>query len=143
MVSVPDPVTQEELMRYLDGELPPEEMGRVQRALGASTELQREVAIYRAMGRELGDLSFSADPLGSLWDQVNRRIARPVGWILLVAGVLVWTLYGSWVFVTTPGSPWEKLGVGTVTIGFLVLLASTVWERYREAAHDPYRHIER
>jgi hypothetical protein len=140
---VPDAVTPEELMRYLDGELSPSEAGRVEQALARSSELQREVAIFTAIGRDIGDLSFSPPPSGSLWDEVNRRIARPVGWVLVLTGVLLWTLYGSWVFVTTPGSPWEKLGIGTLAIGFLVLLASTVWERWREAAHDPYRHIER
>ena len=138
-----EPVSHDDLMRYLDGELPAEEGRRVEEELARSTELMREVAIFRAMGEDLRDLSFTVDVPGSLWEHVNQRIARPVGWIFLVAGSVLWVAYGSWIFVTSPGSPWAKLAVGTVVIGFVILLASTLWERYREYSHDPYRHIQR
>ena len=136
-------MTHDELMRYLDGELPPEEGRRVEEALAGSTELQRELAIFRGMKEDLRELSFTLDFPRSVWDRVNRRIARPVGWIFLVTGAVLWAAYGSWVFITSPADPWEKLAVGTLAIGFVILLASTVWERYRESLTDPYRHVQR
>ena len=46
-----DDPSHDDLMRFLDGELPPEEHARVQARIEASTELSREVAIFRAMKR--------------------------------------------------------------------------------------------
>jgi hypothetical protein len=137
-------VTQDDLMRYLDGELAPEERSRVDAALAASTELQREMAIYRAIKADFQELSFHPGPrYNSVWDRVNARVARPIGWILFVAGAVVWMSYGVYVFATSPSDPWEKLATGAIAIGILMLFASVIWERYQEWLRDPYRDVHR
>jgi anti-sigma factor RsiW len=45
-------------MRYLDGELSPDERARIDAALAQSTELQREIAIFRALKADVQELSF-------------------------------------------------------------------------------------
>ncbi|MFQ5537664.1 MAG: zf-HC2 domain-containing protein [Gemmatimonadota bacterium] len=137
-------VTHEDLMRYLDGEMPPEERRSVESALEGSTELAREVAIYRALHEDFLELSFQdVRHRSSVWERVNRRLTRPIGWGLLAAGTLIWIVYGAYVFLTGPADPWEKLATGAVVIGILVLLASVVYERYRESLTDPYRDVQR
>jgi len=141
---VAERVTHEDLMRFLDGELPPEEHARVQAAIAASTELAREVAIYRAVKGRFRDISFHPGTYhSSVWDEVNQHLTRPIGWILVVAGAVVWTAYGVYVFVVSPVEMWEKLATGAVVIGVLTLLASVIWERYREWLTDPYRDVHR
>lgn len=137
-------VTHEDLMRFLDGELPPAEHARVQAAIAASTELAREAAIYRAVKGRFQDISFHPGTYhSSVWDEVNQHLTRPIGWILLVAGAVVWSAYGVYVFVVSPVEMWEKLATGAVVIGVLTLLASVIWERYREWLTDPYRDVYR
>jgi anti-sigma factor RsiW len=137
-------VSSEDLMRYLDGELAPDDRARVEAELEASTELQREVAIYRALKADFQELSFHpATYRKSVWDQVNTRVTRPIGWFLVVAGVAVWMTYGVYVLATSPVDAWEKLATGAVAIGILMLLASVIWERYREWDKDPYRDVHR
>ncbi len=136
-------VSNEDLMRFLDGELPPDEVARVEDALGRSTELQRELRIFEALRRDVGGLTYDPPPHRSVWDGVQRRLTRPVGWILFVSGAILWTLYGGWVFATSAVNPVEKLAVGALAIGFLILLGSTVSERVREFRTDPYRDIQR
>lgn len=136
-------VSNEDLMRFLDGELPPDEVARVEDALGRSTELQRELRIFEALRRDVGGLTYDPPPHRSVWDGVQRRLTRPVGWILFVSGAILWTLYGGWVFATSAVNPVEKLAVGALAIGFLILLGSTVSERLREFRTDPYRDIQR
>lgn len=137
-------VTHEDLMRFLDGELPPAEHARVQAAIAASTELAREAAIYRAVKGRFQDISFHPGTYhSSVWDEVNQHLTRPIGWILLVAGAVVWSAYGVYVFVVSPVEMWEKLATGAVVIGVLTLLASVIWERYREWLTDPYRDVQR
>jgi len=137
-------VTPDDLMRYLDGELSPEERAQVESELSTSTELQREVAIYRALKADFQELSFHpADYRRSVWDHVNAEVTRPVGWLLVVAGVAVWMTYGVYVFATSSVNPWEKLATGAVAIGILMLFASVIWDRYREWDKDPYKDVYR
>ena len=140
----PPPVTPDELMRYVDGELAPEERRRVEDELKRSTELQREVAVYTNLKHEMQDLHFHpGSHRTSVWDQVNAHVSRPMGWGLVVIGVAIWMVYGTWVFATSPASVWEKLGTGAVAIGVLMLLTSVIWERYRDYQTDPYKDVKR
>jgi hypothetical protein len=140
----PAPVNSEELMRYLDGELSPDERAHVERGLAASTELQRELAMYQAMKSDIQDLHFHpGNSQSSVWDQVNARLNRPIGWVLLISGLVIWMTYGTYVFASSSVSPWEKLGTGAIAIGVLMLLASVIWERLRELETDPYRNVQR
>jgi len=131
-------------MRYLDEEVDAEERVRIEQALRESTELRREIAVYRAMKEELQSLHLG--PGGrdfTIWDRVNRRIARPMGWAFLVAGVLVWLAYGTYTYLTSSIDLWEKLATGAIVIGVLMLLASVIWEQYRAWLSEPYRDVER
>lgn len=141
MTNVIDPET---LMRYLDGELPPGDRERVETTLSDSTETRREMELFRAMKEDLAGLSFSPTPRSdSVWSRVNRKLARPLGWTLVVAGAAVWVAYGSWIYITSPVEPWEKLATGAIVIGMLVLLATVIAEQYRAYSTDPYRDVQR
>jgi anti-sigma factor RsiW len=137
-------VTSEDLMRYLDGEMPPDERAAVDAELTASTELRRELAIFRALKADFHDLGFHpAQYRESVWDRVNDRVTRPIGWILVASGAAVWMSYGAYIFATAPTDPWERLATGAIAIGILMLLASVIWDRYREWQSDPYRDVQR
>ncbi len=138
------PINRDELMLFLDGELSPEEHARVEAALQASTELQRELAIFRGLKNDFQGLSFHpGDRTRSVWDQVDARLTRPIGWLMIIVGTGAWALYGTYLFATGPADPWEKLATGAVAIGILMLLASVIFERYREWLTDPYRDVQR
>ena len=92
-------------MRYMDGEMPPEQRARLDAELERSTELTRELAIFRAMRTDFQGLSFDPGTYhGSVWDRVNASVTRPIGWILVVVGVIVWTAYGAYLFTTSPAT---------------------------------------
>ena len=137
-------VTHEELMRYLDGEVGPEERSRIEGAVDQSTELRRELAVYRAMKNDLQSLRLrDGGKGGSVWDSVNRQLARPFGWILLTVGALVWAAYSLYVYFNSPALLLQKMATAAVGIGILILLAGVIWERYRIWLTDPYRDIQR
>ena len=141
---MPDRVTHEELMRYLDGEVGPEERRRIEQSVEGSTELRRELAVYKAMKDDLQNLKLTdGHHPGSIWNSVNRQLTRPVGWVLLVVGSLVWAVYGIYIYLTSPAFLWEKLATGAIVIGILLLFASVIWERYRDWLTDPYRDVQR
>jgi len=141
---VPQRVTHEELMRYLDGEVGPEERNRIEGSVEASTELRRELAVFRAMKDDLLSLKLTdGGHHGSVWDSVNRQLTRPIGWVLLIVGSLVWAAYGLYVYLTSPVFILERMATSAIVIGVLLLFASVIWERYREWLTDPYRDIQR
>lgn len=140
---MPTPISKEDLMRYLDGELSPSERTRVEEGLTRSTELQRELAIFRSMQEDLASLPGGQARGSSVWGAVNRRLTRPLGWILLVSGFVLWVAYGTWVFATSPVNPVEKLAVGALGVGFLILLLAAILDRLQEWRNDPYRDVER
>jgi len=130
-------------MRYLDDELPEEDRGRVGSAIESSTELQRELALFRAMKEDFQDLSYSLEQSAGVWDQVSRRLARPTGWVLLVAGTLTFLGYGAYVYFVSPADLLAKLATGAVVIGVLLLLASVMREQYKARKSEPYRDVQR
>ena len=135
-------VSHEDLMRYLDGELSPEERARVEKQISTSTEMQREVAVFGKMKEDFRTMSFAGSMNQSIWEQVNRRLTRPAGWTLLVSGLLTFTAYGIYLYVTSAADLWEKLGSAAIVIGVLMLLGSVIYERYREWLTDPYRDLQ-
>lgn len=140
---VPARVNHEDLMRFLDGEVTPEERAMVERHIETSSELRREVAIFRSMKEELQDLSFDAHGGDSVWDRIRSRITMPVGWVLTGSGVGAWLVYAVWTFVRSPSGLFVKLATGGIAIGILVLLAHVIWDRYKEYGTDPYRNVHR
>ncbi len=137
-------VSHEALMRYLDGELPPTERRAVESALERSTELRRELGIFRTLHEDLATISFDRRATrDSVWDRVSKRLARPIGWLLVATGATAWLIHLGYLYFTSAATSWEKLATSAVLIGVLLLFASVIHERYRELLTDPYRDVER
>ncbi len=134
----------EDLMRYLDGEMTPQDRARFQGMVEGSTELQRELALYHALKENLQGISFAPVLTGkSVWDRVNARLTRPVGWVLIVIGAALWAVYGGYIYVQSAINVWEKLATSAVISGILIVFATVAWERYRAWLVDPYKDVQR
>ena len=131
------------LMRYLDGEVAPEERARIESAVAASTELQRDVAVFGAMKKDLQAMTFALSRDDSVWGVVHKRLTRPIGWLLILVGFTVWASYGSYLYLVSAIDPWEKLATSAIGVGVLLLLVSVIYERYRQWLTDPYRDVYR
>ena len=136
-------ITHEELMRYLDGELPPERARAVEQAMEQSTELRRDYAVYSRMKADLESMGERMGEAGAAWDTVSRAIARPMGWILFVTGAVVWLAYVVYAYLTSAEAMWMKLATSAVVVGLAMLLLSALLDRLRDLRTDPYREIQR
>lgn len=133
----------DELMSYLDGELGPERVRAVEEELERSTELRREMHVFRSMKDDLGEMGARMSTRRTVWGEVNRRLTRPVGWILFVVGALAWIAYGTYTYLTGADAMWEKLMVSAVAVGLALLLTSAFVDRHRDLKTDPYKEIRR
>lgn len=136
-------ISHDELMRYLDGELPPERIREVERALETSTELRREYVIFQQLKADLQTMGANMNPEHTVWDSVNQRLTRPVGWILFLLGAVIWAGYGVYTFLTGAEALWEKLATSAVVVGLAMLLISALVDRWRDLKTDPYKEIQR
>ena len=136
-------VNRESLMRYLDGEANPEERALVEAAVADSTELRRDLVVFRTMKSDLQAITFGLANDHSVWGAVHRRITRPLGWILLSVGFVSWLLYGSYLYIVSAIDAWEKLVTSAIGLGILLLFATVIYERRKEWLTDPYRNVYR
>lgn len=131
-----------ELMRYIDGELTTQESALIEAHLASCTECSRDVAVFRAMKTDLGELNFD-EPAPSVWGGVRRRVVRSLGWFFLLGGTIVWFACVAFALLTAEGDFWERLAAGSIGIGLLLLLLMVGMERYHDWKTDPYREIQR
>ena len=136
-------VRHESLMRYLDGEAGPEERAQIDAAVADSTALQRDLVIFRTMKSDLQAMTFGLAKDRSVWGAVHRRITRPFGWIMLIAGFVTWGFYGSYLYFSSTIDIWDKLATSAIGLGILLLFGTVIYERRKEWHTDPYRNVYR
>lgn len=129
------------LSAYADGELEPAEAREVEEHLRRCTECAREVALIESLGEVMR--ATEGRKGGSVWERVHRRIARPVGWILLAAGVAVLGTLATlqWFRAGTLSVEW--LATTSVAVGVALVAVSIGWEQYKEWRGSPYRDVDR
>lgn len=128
------------LSAFLDDELPPHEKADVEQHLSDCTECSRELAIMRHLGGAMR--SIQTERSRSVWDGVHRRITRPIGWILLVAGFVVWAALGliAW---SREELTLEWAATSAIGVGLVFLLIGVGYEQYREWKETRYKDIQK
>lgn len=131
----------ERIGAYADGELSTEEARTVEAHLQGCTECTRELALIRALGGEMKAMA-AEQPAHSVWGGVHRRITRPLGWVLVVAGVVIWCALAilEWYRARELTAAW--LSTSAIVIGGALLLVSVGYEQYREWRDSPYRDVQ-
>jgi anti-sigma factor RsiW len=136
-MTAPDPVSEQDLMRYLDGELPPAERARVEAALDASPQLRGELDTFRSLRAGFHDLTFPpAGPERSVWDRVAARVFRSSARMFIGIGVALWLGYAAYELSMGRIDAWTRVTVGGLAIGVLVLFALVIRDRYRPWSDD-------
>jgi anti-sigma factor RsiW len=129
------------LSAYADGELDAAQRADVEAHLAVCTECKRELSMIRTLGGAMREAR-SESGAASVWSAVDRRINRPFGWILVVAGVLVWAglAVRAW---AREALTLEWIAVTAVVVGLAMLALGVGVEQYREWKRSPYKELER
>lgn len=131
-----------ELSAYADGELSGDAARRVRGHVEGCTECARELALIQAMGDAVKE-SPETEERGSVWEGVHRRLTRPAGWALLVAGILILTGLATVEWLRAGSLTLEWLATTAVVVGGGLLVVSIGYEQYREWKDSPYRDVQR
>lgn len=132
------------LSGYLDGELGPEALRRVEALLEEHPHFQRELDQLRTMAAGTVAAFGPRDlPTEIMWDGladgVYAGLERRTGWLLLCVGLLLVFSYGLFLYVSGPwASPVVKVLIALPVIGLFVLFISVLRQRMRTARSDRY-----
>ena len=139
------------LSAYVDGELEPDDLARVEAHLAADEQTRREVDKLRRLKAWTGAMRLNEPPSEEwevCWRCVYKRTERSLGWILLCLGIVV---IGAWAateaLTALLGADELPLLVrGSVLVlaaGLLVLLISAVRERVFRRNRTRYKDVIR
>lgn len=139
------------LSAYVDGELAPDDVARVEAHLAEDEQSRREVEKLRRLKAVTGAMRLKEPPAEEwevFWKSVYNRSERSLGWILLCLGIVVIGAWGATEALTallkTDELPLLVRGsVLVLSAGILVLLISAVRERIFRRNRSRYKDVIR
>ena len=139
------------LSAYVDGELEPDDVVRVEAHLEANEQSRREVEQLRRLKAVTGAMRLKEPPAEEwevFWHSVYNRAERSVGWILLCVGLVAIGAWGLTEILTallkTDNLPlMVKGGIFVLAFGGLVLTISAVRERVFKRKRTRYKDVIR
>ena len=132
----------EQLSAYADGELDRAAAAEVERHLQRCTECARELSIVRNLKGAMRDMQTSRTQK-DLWSGVHRRLTAPAGWLLIIAGTVMWAVLAVVRWVQTAELTPEWLGGSALIIGLALLLVAITHEQYRAWKTDRYKDVDK
>ncbi len=139
------------LMGYIDGELQPAEVRRIEDHLAVCVPCRREEQGFRKLGEVTEEMLNEELPtldIDAAWETIYRRLERSAGWLLLSAGLILLLGYSGWnvlnEFFLNPEVPLiVRLGAGGTLGGGIVLLVSIGREVLTKHRGERYREVKR
>ncbi|HEX7705544.1 MAG TPA: zf-HC2 domain-containing protein [Thermoanaerobaculia bacterium] len=132
----------EQLSAYADGELDRVTTAEVDRHLETCTECARELSIVRKLKGAMQDMQISRSEK-DLWSGVHRRLTAPVGWLLIVAGTVMWAALAVVRWAQTAELTPEWLGGSALLIGLVLLLVAITHQQYRAWKTERYKDVDK
>jgi anti-sigma factor RsiW len=131
----------EQLTAYADGELDLSSASEIERHLAICTECARELAIVRSLKGAVKEMQ-SMQREKDLWSGIHRRLTKPIGWILILAGTAVWMALAAIQFFRQELTI-EWLAASALLTGAALLLVGIGHEQYRQWKNERYKDVER
>ena len=139
------------LMGYIDGELLPPDVRRIEDHLAVCVQCRREEQGFRRLGEvteEMLNEELPALDIDAAWETIYRRLERSTGWLLMSAGLILLLGYFGWTMLNEFFFDAEvplvvRLGAGGMVGGMIVLLVSIGREVLTKYGSERYREVKR
>lgn len=135
------------LSGFIDGELTQQDRQRVQIHIDSCEKCSADVDELRLLRQTVGKARLSSlddDVWRETMDDTMVKASRGIGWLLVVGAVLLGAGLGVYELVTSPSSMslLEKLIVGGIYGGMLLIFISVLRQRLIERKTDRYKGVE-
>jgi hypothetical protein len=135
------------LSGYIDNELTQQEQQRVRLHCDSCPDCSRQMTELREMRVRIGAATLSNRD-HDFWredmDDMTVKATRGIGWLLLLGGAIIGAGVGVYEILSSPSSLslLEKLVVGGVYGGLLLIFISVLRQRLVERKSDRYKDVE-
>ena len=134
-------------MRYIDGEMSPQDRAEYERHLESCAECRRSLERFGGLRSLTGRIKMK-DPTDEFWEaywkSLYRRIERRIAWIIMLVGVVMLVVYQLYHAASNFGRiTFEKAALVLFAAGAALLLISIIRERIHHHKVDRYKDIER
>ncbi|MEM9209157.1 MAG: zf-HC2 domain-containing protein [Pseudomonadota bacterium] len=135
------------LSGYLDGELTQQEHQRVRLRCETDPAYREKLEELRALRERVGNMSFGTHDANQWRESMNdlpTQTTRGLGWLLLIGGALIAAGFAVFLFFSNVNglSLIERLIVGGIYGGLLLLFISVLRQRLIERKKDKYKDVE-
>lgn len=135
------------LSGYIDGELTQQEQQRVRLHCETCASCGEQLEELKALRQQVGQASFGTHDANQWRENMNdvpTRASRGLGWLLLIGGALIAAGFAVFVFfINVDGlSLVERLIIGGIYGGLLLLFVSVLRQRLIERKTDKYKDVE-
>lgn len=136
----------EQLSGYLDGELTQQDRQRVEIHLSACQECSGMLNELEALRQRMGRSGLSQkydDEWRETMDDTGVQLTRGIGWLLIIAVMLIVGAVVIFQFITDPGvDGFVKFLVSAFYLGLAALFVSVLRQRLIERKTDKYKDVE-
>lgn len=134
-------------MRYIDGEMSPQDRAEYERHLERCDECRRAIEEFGGL-RSFTRRIAMKDPTDEFWEvywkSLYRRLERRIAWIIMLVGAVMLVSYQLYHMASRFGRlTFEKVAIVLFAAGALMLLVSVIRERAHQYKVDRYKDIER
>ncbi len=131
---------------YLDGALPQMQAQKVRLHVEDCGSCRNLLTELRTL-REAAQSTRFTPPGDDEWPELPRtrpsRFTRSMGWVVMIAWLVVVTAFALWRFLTSSGDPLEIFLMLGLPGSLLLLFLSVLSDRLRELKTDRYRGVHR
>ncbi len=131
---------------YLDGALPQMQAQKVRLHVEDCGSCRSLLSELRTL-REAAQSTRFTPPGDDEWPELPRtrpsRFTRSLGWVVMIAWLVVVSVFALWRFLTSTGDPLEIFLMLGLPGGLLLLFLSVLSDRLRELKTDRYRGVHR
>ncbi len=138
--------TQQLLMTYIDDEMDRSQRATFEKRLADDPELAAEAAEYRElmdMTQSMAVIEPTEQEMRRFWSRFYNRAEWRLGWVLLLAGLLILVGEGIYLLLTSETGWHIKAAAISTLVGIVVLLWNTVRLKIRTSRFDRYRGVMR
>jgi len=138
--------TQRLLMVYVDDEMEPGQRAAFEKRLAEDPDLAAEAAKFKElmdMTQAIAVIEPTEREMRRFWNRFYNRAEWRLGWVLLLAGLLVLVAEGLYLLVTSHIDWHIKAATISTALGLAVLLWNTVRLKIRTSRFDRYRGVMR